>query len=64
VLSQAAWLTTLKSLGTSVYSGGGLLVSRAPTVFDAQGQLTDERTRQMLAEFMAGFAAFVRQQRR
>ena len=63
VLSQAAWLTTLKSLGTSVYSGGGLLVSRAPTVFDAQGQLTDERTRQMLTEFMAGFTAFVRQQR-
>ncbi|MFV0679914.1 NADPH-dependent FMN reductase [Ottowia sp.] len=64
LLSQAAWLATLKSLGAQVYSGSALMVSRAHTVFDAQGQLTDERTRQLLTDFVADFAAFVQQQRR
>ncbi len=63
LLSQTGWLPTLKSLGTRVYSGGGMLLSRAHTAFDDQGQLTDENARKLLAAFLAGFAAFVRAQR-
>jgi hypothetical protein len=32
-------------------------VSRAKTVFDEHGTLTDDATRQQLAEFIQGFAA-------
>jgi hypothetical protein len=31
----------------------------ATQAFDAEGTLVDERIRRLLAEFMAGFAAFV-----
>ena len=58
VLSQAAWLPVLKTLGTDVWSGGRLLVSRAATVFDATGKLTDERIAEQLRTFLAGFVAF------
>src|SRR4030095_10594688 len=37
VLSQNAWLAVLRTLGTKPWFGGRLLVSRAPTVFDEQG---------------------------
>ncbi len=58
VLSQAAWLPVLKTLGTDVWAGGRLLVSRAATVFDATGKLTDERIAEQLRTFLAGFVAF------
>ncbi|HSR65487.1 MAG TPA: NADPH-dependent FMN reductase [Xanthomonadaceae bacterium] len=58
ILSQAAWLPVLRTLGTRQWAGGRLMVSRAQTVFDAQGALTDDATRQRLAEFVRGFAAF------
>ncbi len=61
--AQAAWLPTLKLLGTQTYTGGSLLLSRAHTLIDAQGQLADEKSRQNLAAFLAGFAAFVQRQR-
>jgi hypothetical protein len=35
------------------------MVSRAGDQFDADGNLTDESTRERLREFLAGFAAFV-----
>ena len=34
------------------------MVSRAGDQFDAEGNLTDESTRERLSEFVAGFAAF------
>lgn len=37
-----------------------LLVFRANEKFDAEGRLTDERTRQSLAKFLAAFADWVR----
>lgn len=58
ILSQDAWLPVLRTLGTRPWFEGRLMVSRAQSVFDAEGNLTDETTRQRLAQFVAGFAAF------
>ncbi|MGO4740736.1 NADPH-dependent FMN reductase [Bosea sp. 2KB_26] len=58
VLAQGAWLPVLRTLGTKPWFGGRMLVARAQTVFDPEGRLTDEATRQKLAQFVRGFAAF------
>ena len=58
VLSQNAWLPVFKTLGADLWSGGRLLVSRAGSVFDAQGEITDAAVRDSLAKFLAGFVAF------
>ncbi|WID98824.1 NADPH-dependent FMN reductase [Bosea vestrisii] len=58
ILAQDAWLPVLRTLGTRPWFEGRMLVSRAQGVFDADGNLTDEPTRQRLAQFIAGFAAF------
>ncbi len=59
VLSQNAWLPVFKTLGANLWSGSRLLVSRAGTVFDAQGDITDAGIRDSLAKFLAGFVAYV-----
>jgi NAD(P)H-dependent FMN reductase len=59
LLSQAAWLQVLRTLGTRPWFVGRLNVSGAGKVFDASGALVDEQVRAQLSEFMAGFAAFV-----
>jgi NAD(P)H-dependent FMN reductase len=58
ILSQAAWLPVLKTLGARTYSGKRLLVSRAREAFDADGQLVDAKVRADLGAFLEGFAAF------
>jgi NAD(P)H-dependent FMN reductase len=58
VLSQNAWLPVFKTLGANLWSGSRLLVSRAGTVFDANGEITDEAVRENLRKFMAGFVSF------
>ena len=57
ILSQAAWLPVLRTLGTNAWAGGRLLVSRAGDVF-SDGAMVDEAARRRLADFVAGFAAF------
>lgn len=59
ILSQDAWLSVLRTLGTQPWFGGRLLVSRAGSVFDATGNLTDEATKDRLRQFVQGFAEFV-----
>ena len=59
ILSQNAWLPVLKTLGTELWSGKKLLVSRAKTVFDEAGNLTDAKVAEQLAKFLEGFVAFV-----
>ena len=59
VSSQTAWLPTLKMLGTSLYSGGSLLVSRAQNSFDADGKLQDETIQKLLTAYLQGFQTFV-----
>lgn len=56
-LAQAHWLPVLRTLRTRPWWDGRLMVSRAGGLFDADGTLTDDKTRQMLADFIAGFAA-------
>ena len=60
VLSQNAWLPVFKTLGAELWSGGRLLVSRAGSVFDAQGEITDAATRDGVRKFVEGFVAFAK----
>ena len=62
ILSQAAWLPVLRTLGTRPWFGGRLLVSKAQTVFDDQGALQDPKVREQLQEFLRGFVTFIREQ--
>ena len=59
ILAQEAWLAVLRTLGTRPWFGGRLMASRAHTLFDAAGELTDAALRKQLTEFMQGFASFV-----
>jgi NAD(P)H-dependent FMN reductase len=56
-LAQTAWLPVLRRLGMRIWTGGTLQVPAAHTVFD-DGELTDEKLRQRVARFVAGFATF------
>lgn len=58
ILSQNHWLPVLKTLGVRLWAGQKLLVSRAGSVFDADGELVDDKVRTQLAGFVQGFAAF------
>jgi chromate reductase len=60
ILSQTAWLPVLRTLGTKPWFGGRLLVSRARTVFDENGKMTDETSRKQLEQFLHGFLEFIR----
>lgn len=60
ILSQNAWLPVFRTLGAQFWSGGRLLVSRAGSVFDAQGNLIDPAIAESLKKFLEGFVAFVR----
>ena len=58
ILSQNHWLPVLKTLGVRLWAGQKLMVSRAGSVFDAEGNLVDDKVRAQLAGFVEGFAAF------
>jgi NAD(P)H-dependent FMN reductase len=58
LLSQTAWLPVLKTLGTRAFFGARLQVSRAGTVFDANGKLLDDQVRDQLRKFLDGFVKF------
>lgn len=59
ILSQNEWLPVLRYLGTRPWFGGRLLVSHAQTLVDANGNLTDEKTREQLRQFLHGFVDFI-----
>lgn len=59
VQSQDAMLSVLRAFGCEAWFGGRLMVSKAHTLFDAQGTLLDDALKQQLREFLAGFAAHV-----
>ncbi len=58
ILAQNEWLPVLRYLGTKPWFGGRLLVSHAHTLFDENGNLTDDKTREQLRQFMLGFVEF------
>lgn len=60
ILSQDAWLSTLRFLGTDLWCAERLLVSKAHTVCDDKGELKDDATREQLRKFVHGFVGFVR----
>jgi NAD(P)H-dependent FMN reductase len=59
ILSQNAWLPVFRTLGTDLWVGGRLLVSRAGSVIDANGEVVDAATRDNIRKFMEGFVAYV-----
>ncbi len=60
VQSQDALLSVLRSFGNDFWMAGRLMVSKAGTVFDADGQLVDDKAREQLQQFVAGFVGFVK----
>jgi chromate reductase len=60
ILSQNSWLPVWKVLGVQLWSEQRLLVSRAATLMDPEGALADEKTREQIAKFVAGFAAYAK----
>jgi len=60
ILSQAAWLPVLRTLGVTFWSEGRLLVSRAGSVFDQNGALVDAKIKEQLATLLNGFVEFAR----
>ena len=63
ILSQNAWLPVFRTLGANLWTGGRLLVSRAASVIDANGEITDTALRENIGKFVAGFVDYVRQHR-
>ena len=60
ILSQNAWLPVFRTLGADLWSGGRLLVSRAGSVIDANGEIVDTATRDGIRKFMEGFVTYIR----
>ena len=60
VMAQDHWLPVLRTLRCDIWAEGRMLVSRASALFDAQGDLTDDKTRAQLDDFVAGFAGSLR----
>jgi chromate reductase, NAD(P)H dehydrogenase (quinone) len=60
ILSQNAWLPVLRTLGAELWTGGRLMVSRANTIFDAEGNIVDARTNDLLRSFLQGFVDSLR----
>jgi chromate reductase len=58
-LSQTAWLPVLRVLGTRPYFGRSVFIAGAGAVFDQDGALIDEKTRELVRRYMAGLAEFV-----
>ncbi|MCI2395018.1 NADPH-dependent FMN reductase [Aliiroseovarius sediminis] len=58
ILAQDSWLSVLRTLGTRPWWSGRLMVARAGNVFDEEGRMTDEQTRERLEKFLTGFVAF------
>jgi NAD(P)H-dependent FMN reductase len=60
VLAQNSWLSVLHTLGTRPWFEGRLLVSRAGSLFDNEGNLTDQDTSERLRRFLEGFVTYVK----
>jgi chromate reductase, NAD(P)H dehydrogenase (quinone) len=64
ILGQNAWLPVFRTLGAELWTGGRLLVSRAASVIDANGNVTDDATRESIGKFVGGFVAHLKQRSR
>lgn len=59
--AQASWLPVLRTLRMRPWFGGRLMLAKAGDAFAEDGALADEERRKQLADFVAGFAAFIRE---
>lgn len=59
ILSQNAWLPVFRTLGADLWAGGRMLVSRAGSVFDANGTIIDSKINDALRTFLEGFVAYI-----
>ena len=59
--SQDALLHVLRAFGSDMWFGPWLTLSHAPSLLNAEGELADEKTREQLRSFLAGFAQFIAQ---
>lgn len=59
ILSQSAWLPVLRTLGVRQWFGDRLMLSRAGSAFDANGQLADDDVRERLRNHLSGFVGFI-----
>jgi chromate reductase, NAD(P)H dehydrogenase (quinone) len=60
ILSQAAWLPVMRTLGVQLWTGGRLMVARAGHVFDESGRLKDATVEEALKQFLLGYVTFLR----
>ena len=61
ILSQNAWLPVFRTLGAELWTGGRLLVSRAGSVIDASGDISDLAIQENLRKFMEGFIHYIQE---
>lgn len=59
ILSQNAWLAVMRTLGADLWSGKRLMLPKVATLFDNEGKLTDEETRERVRGFVTAFAEHV-----
>jgi len=64
ILSQNAWLPVFRVLGVQLWTERRLLVSRAATLMDADGKLSDAKTRDHVRTLLEGFVTFIERQAR
>ncbi|TKW64978.1 MAG: NAD(P)H-dependent oxidoreductase [Paracoccus denitrificans] len=63
ILAQNGWLPILRTLKADLWAEGRMMVSRASGLFDSDGNLTDEKTRETLAGLVADYSAHLSQPR-
>ncbi len=59
ILAQNAWLPVVRTLGMRPWFGERLMVARAGTVFNQEGEIVDEKIKEQLRRFMHHFVDFV-----
>jgi chromate reductase len=64
IMGQNAWLPVFRTLGAQLWSEERLVVSRAQSVFAADGTLTDSKVRDALRTLLEGYVKFVESTRR
>ncbi|KAB6717242.1 MULTISPECIES: NADPH-dependent FMN reductase [Roseobacteraceae] len=57
IMAQNHWLPVLRTLKCDLWTEGRLMVSRAGSLYDEAGNLTDDKTRAMLGDYIKSFAA-------
>ena len=58
-LSQNAWLSVFRVLGLRPFFGRSIFLAGSGQLFDQDGRLTDEKSRELVARYMSGLAGFI-----